>query len=312
MLRNRGDFFFGEFSDLKVLVRRQGKEHIYLCPYCQELGKKQDDKGKFYFNFVKNIGHCWRCETVVVSSAIRSTEVIRQQLNEKSEGEKYLEQVLSIDSWTCPIEEERSSYHYMINDRKIFTEVLRLFNVRACTRPRTGIVFCNKIWKDEILGSLTDFLTIRNVFSHVKHTILREQVKPLLWSTKLFSQKLIVVEGTISGLSAYQHLDGELSPIVLLGKTLSEFQKGQLRDLTSKYYIKEIYICCDGGYFENSLKIAKEVYSIIIGTEVLVTKLPWNKDPNQLTRKEFKEAFSKSWLYEPLRASLIRKEAYNK
>jgi hypothetical protein len=310
MLRSFGDAHFGEFSDLKFYVRRQGKEDIYLCPYCQELGKTQDDKGKFYFNTVKNVGHCWRCETIIVSSELRSPKIIRQQLDEKTDDEKYKEQTLSIDNWTMPIEEQRNSYHYMIQDRKIFPEVLRLFDVRACTIPRTGAVFCNKIWIDPILGRLTDFLTIRNIFANVKHTIIREQVKPLLWSDKTFSNKFIIVEGPISGLSAYQYLDGSVSVLSLLGKTISELQKKQLYELSHKSIVKEIYVCCDGGYFENTLKTAREIYSALMSTEILVTKLPWGLDPNQLSRKEFKEAFSRSWLYEPLRESIIRREAY--
>jgi hypothetical protein len=310
MLRRRGDVIFGEIEDLKIFVRKQGSEDIYKCPYCHQLGKSPDEEGKFYFNFLKNIGHCWRCNTVIISQATRSSDVLRQFLDEKPEQERYQKQILSLDSWTCPIEEETYSYHYMIKERKIFPEVLRLFKVRACTRPRTGVVFCNKVWEEEILGTLTDFLTIRNIFSKVKHTILREQVKPLLWSSQAFTNKFIIVEGTISGLSAYQYLDGALSPLVLLGKSISELQKKQLYELSNKFFAKEVYICCDGGFFENTLKIAKEVYSILPSTEVLVTKLPWKSDPNELSRKIFKECFDKSWLYEPLRASLIRKEAY--
>jgi hypothetical protein len=310
MLRSRGDTNFGELSDLQVLVGRQGKEDIYKCPYCQELGKSPDEQGKFYFNTIKNVGHCWRCETVIISTSLRPVESIRRQLDEKPEEERYDSQLLSIDSWTVPIRELKNSYIYMVQERKISPEVLRIFNIRACSIPRTGVVFCNKTWMDPISGYLTDFLTIRNVFSKMKHTIIREQVKPLLWSTKPFSNKLIIVEGPISGLSAFQHLDGEISPAVLLGKSFSELQKAQLRELVSWNFVKEVYVCCDGGFFENTLKIAKEVYRIIPHTEVLVTKLPWNKDPNDLTKKEFKECFGKSWLYEPLRASLIRKEAY--
>ena len=78
MLKKVGDVYFGEFLDLKTLVKKSRHEEVYICPFCVELTGSPDVEGKFYYNIVKQVGHCFRCGTVIVSGGLRTPELIRQ------------------------------------------------------------------------------------------------------------------------------------------------------------------------------------------------------------------------------------------
>jgi hypothetical protein len=198
----------------------------------------------------------------------------------------------------------------MVNDRRIFPEVLDRFNILATRTPRLGVIFCNKIWTDG-LSRVTDFLSIRNVNSTIRHTNIHDQVKPLLWLNYVNTDQVILVEGTISGLSAYQHLDGSICPLVLLGKTISPFQLSQLKEMVSFKHIDKIYIAPDGGAFENGIKIARSVYKSLDRQDVFLLRLPWKQDPNSVSRKRFKEIFEKEiYQFQPLMTNILRRNAY--
>lgn len=312
MLRKRGHLYFGEFLDLKVLVKRSNHEEIYECPFCDQLTGSPDTTGKFYYNIVKQVGFCFRCEALIISDALRTPELIRQVLETVPDEEKYESQKLALTNWTTPVKENPECLHYMENERGIYTEVLNRFNVLATRTPKLGVVFCNKIWKD---GSaiVTDFLTIRNVNSSIRHTVIRDQVKPLLWCNYVDTNYVILVEGTISGLSAYQHLDEKVCPIVLLGKTISDLQLSQLKSIVTSKKVDKIYIAPDGGFFESGIKIATSAYKALDHQDVFILRLPFKQDPNSLTKKRFREIWdNESYSFHPLTVNLLRHNAYKR
>jgi hypothetical protein len=315
MLHRRGRYSFGEYLDLdlKSLVRRSGQEEIYRCPYCSELRGKPDKEGKFYYNIIKQVGHCFSCEAVIVSDALRSPDLIRQQLETPSDEEKYGYQKSSLDVWTSPIKDNQKCFEYMVSQRHISPDVLERFNILATDSPRHGVVFANKTWRNGGDTTMTDFFVIRNLSDTMKHTVLRDQVKPLMWCNQVDSDVLMLVEGTTSGLSAYQHLDGVVSPLILLGKSISELQLKQLRELCHFKKINSVYIATDGGSFEQGLKIAAVVHAALIKQEVFVCYLPWKTDPNTLTKQEFKNIFhTDSHHFQPLFINVIRNRVYQR
>jgi Toprim domain len=311
MLRKNGSLYFGEFLDLRVLVRKSNHEEVYRCPYCSQLEKSPDTEGKFYYNTVKQVGHCFKCGVIIVSDALRTPELIRQQLNTVPDEERYQFQKLALNEWTYPINENQECLDYMTG-RGVYLDVLDRFNILATKTPKLGVVFCNKIWKDES-STITDFLIIRNLNAtgHLRHTNIKNQVKPLLWCNHVDTDSVILVEGTVSGLSVYQHLDGKVSPLVILGKVISDFQLSQLKTIVISKHVEKIYIATDGGYLEHGIKIARRVYKALHRQDVFVLKLPSKKDPNSITRKGFKEVWeNQSYSFQPLAANVLRRFAY--
>jgi hypothetical protein len=310
MLKEKGKWHFGEFLDLRSLVRKSGREEVYLCPYCVELTKSADVAGHFYYNPTKCVGHCFRCETVIISDALRTPELIRQQLETVPDEDRYPFQRLSIGDWTSPIRENNDCYDYMVKKRGIYAETLLRYNILATGTPRLGVVFCNKIWTDG-LSRVTDFLSIRNVNSTLRHTNVRDQVKPLVWCNHVDTNRVILVEGTISGLSVYQHLDGTVCPLVLLGKTISSFQLSQLKGIVLSKKVDRVYVATDGGSFESGIKIARLVYKALDRQDVFLLRLPWKQDPNSISRKRFKELWENEiYPFQPLATNLLRQNAY--
>jgi hypothetical protein len=248
---------------------------------------------------------------VVISDALRTPELIRQQLETPSDEQRYPYQRLSLGDWTSPIRENLECLDYMVEKRGIFPETLDRFNILATRTPRLGVIFCNKIWSD---GSsrITDFLSIRNINSSLRHTNIRDQVKPLMWTNHVDTNHVILVEGTISGLSAYQHLDGIVCPLILLGKTINPFQLSQLKEIVSSKKVDKIYVCVDGGFFENGIKIARLVYKSLDRQDVSLLRLPWKQDPNSITRRQFKEVWENAYPFEPLATNLLRQNVYGR
>jgi hypothetical protein len=311
MLRSKYGRNFGEFSDLKILIKSSGREQIFFCPYCEDVKGSPDLEGKFYYNVVKQIGHCFRCETTVSDIGLRSIEQIKLQLDEVSSLEKYREQILNLNGWTSYISSgSPEALEYAVNQRNIYPEVLTKFEVRSCSTPRDAIIFTNRIWIQE--GRLvSDFIQLRNINGPLRYSNLADQVKPLCWVNYINSSKVMLVEGFISGMSAYQHLDGEVSPLVLLGKSISGLQLLQLKAACSEKKITQVYVVTDGGFFEDGIKIARILDKELYNQKIYVTKLYWKKDPNNMTRREFLNCFyDRTYEYSKLKESQMRNLAY--
>ena len=93
-LRKSGNQYFGDVSDLTqdLLVGHVSNrnEEVYKCPYCVTVRGKPDNDGKFYFNSVKLIGQCKKCDTIIISTALRTLEQIRAVLEtEDDQLERY-------------------------------------------------------------------------------------------------------------------------------------------------------------------------------------------------------------------------------
>jgi hypothetical protein len=310
-LRQRGGKFFGEISDLTEQVGRSQHEIIYRCCYCAELTGNPDTKGKFYFNEVYQVGTCFRCGTVILDDSLRSFELIEQQLNRIPEEDSYRNQLFNLDKWTFPITEIGSFYlKYMTENRNMQRSVLDRFNIRACESPKKGIVFTNKITNMDD-RTITDYIQIRKLKGFPKYLNISDEIKPLSWIDYIQSDVLALVEGFISGLSAYQHTDGNLSPGVLGGKSISRFQINQLKDLCTVKSIRTIYVITDGGFFENALGIARVIERELYNQEIIVTKLPGRCDPNEMNKSEFQKSLEESsWPYSRLTEGRLRNLAY--
>jgi 5S rRNA maturation endonuclease (ribonuclease M5) len=197
-----------------------------------------------------------------------------------------------------------------MNNRGINTEILDRFNILATRTPKLGVVFCNKQWRDGS-AKVTDFLSIRNIGGSIRHTNLRDQVKPLLWTNYVDTDRVIIVEGAISGLAVYQHLDEKVCPLVLSGKTISSFQIYQLKEIVASKRIEKVYIATDGGFAESGIKIARSVYKALDHQNVYLLNLPWGKDPNSLTREKFREIWdNKCYEFQPLGVNITRMKMY--
>jgi hypothetical protein len=314
-LRKSGNLYFGEFSDLKELVKKSGNEFRYNCPYCAELIGEPDRKGKFYYNEIIGAGHCFRCDCRIVNDGLRSLDLIRQQLDQIPDQDRYAIQAFNVTGWTWPVADEDGTpqLSYMLDTRRISKSTLDHFQILACDSPNKGIVFCNKLWHAD--GSFyTDFFQLRQIQALPKYVNLRDIVKPLSWLDYTRSKNMImIVEGFISGIASYQHMDGTIDPVILGGKTISKVQINQLKEACEEKDFSQVYVILDGGYLEEAIRVARKLERELLNQDIFIVKLPFKKDPNELTTAQFRSAFKNhTYHYTRLAESCIRNEAYGK
>lgn len=305
--------YIGNFSDLGAVQYRSGKHDVYLCPYCHIVSEKsQDTVGKFYYNYQKGVGDCKRCDSLIFFDGLRAEEYIHQDLlraqqelaGHNPEQAQYDKQKVMIN-WATDIKDTPEVYNYLVGTRGIKPSVLSRFDVRACVRPRVGVVFKNRTIQDR----MTDIYQVRNLNAAVRHTTLRNMIKPLIWG-HLATGDLIVVEGFTSGLAAYQHTAGELHPVVLMGKTISDLQLDHIAAVIKRTKSK-VFICSDGGYYESGITIARKIYQRSSSHNgVYLLRMPWGKDPNDVEADQFVQIVHEALLYEPLREGYIRSTVY--
>lgn len=302
--------FIGKFEDLKEVksISYNGKIR-YFCPYCDSVHNKTKDKaGCLTFDKNKMSGYCFRCGTFVTHDGLQDLEFINSKLlkQHRINNDTNNNKILKID-WLIPIFDNKEVLDYMYR-RFIETKTLERFNVKACSSP-DGVVFVNQI----IENKYTDFMQVRFINdNNFKHIFLEDVVKKLCWLHLAKTNNLIVCEGYTDGLSAYQHSKGNLNPIILGGKTITDLQIEELKNFCSKYKEVNVIVCLDGGFFEETLKVANKIYQSCYNTKVQVMHMPFKLDLNEISSYKFEELYNKILTFEPSKVQYIREKVYKK
>lgn len=304
----------GKFSDLGEPKYRSSDKERYHCPYCVPMfHKSETNEATVSYNCHTKIGICFRCGTLIVNEGLTSLDYISENLNpKKSENNlvKIASQRVKIN-WTHSVLENKKAWKYL-HDRNITNESMKRFNVRACNDPFLGIVYVNKIIDNEY----TDFMQVRVINASQKgnrHLFLKGQGKVCNWLCHATTSDLVLVEGYTSGLSAYQHnrnSDIELNPIVLGGKTITDYQLSELQEFCSMHDSPTLWVCLDGGCVEEALKLSKKIYNKCYNLKIFIMNLPYKQDPNEVTRKVFLKTFDESLEYSPNSVNYIRDRIY--
>lgn len=297
--------FIGKFEDLNKIRSLSYNGRVrYFCPYCDTVhGKEPDAVGCVIWNNRSQTGYCFRCETFISHDGLPDLGYIKQKLIYEEEQPE--SKLLKID-WLSSIEDNKTALNYM-HSRYISTRTLKRFNVKACSNPLDGVVFINKI----IDNDYTDFMQARFINSNeFKHAFLRDLNKKLCWLHLATTNNLIICEGFTDGLSVYQLSDYTLDPIILGGKTITDLQIQELKEFCNSFKTVNITVCLDGGFFEDTLKVAKKIYNSCYNTLLHVMPMPFNQDLNEISIKNYKECFNNRLLFEPSRVQYIRNQVY--
>ena len=210
----------------------ENKTHIqFNCPWCVEKGHRQHNDGKFYWSKTKQIGFCFRCNTVGVLDDGRDYEEVRleyliQSLLEDAEK-------ISITDMNLPevnyykmfdeLDEEGATYlDNRIPFYSMFKDVLE-FRVSPTVGVAVPIYFKNKI--------ISYNLRYYNPSTKMKYYI-PEGMKFIYSPTRVFDsgkslQEITIVEGYFDALGAL--LDGKPNPVAIFGKTITDLQISMLR-----------------------------------------------------------------------------------
>jgi len=262
-----------EFNAPKVGETKDGEETIYKCPFCSEkrlhYGKSgtPDDLGKLYINKLKNIGLCFRCNTIVVTnwSVDNAVDKLTESLT------NVLSQSLDIDFTGIPsitlnqypnASSIPEAIDYIRSRNAFITPALMdSLGLKWYDRPmhaydileekhtiihRTGIVTPIKLPTPASFD--TKSFQIRFV-THNKarfYTLDGMKLAFTPYPTQTES-KVTFCEGTWDAIAL--GMMGFPNPIALLGKTLTEFQSQQLRPS----FPTSCYLCLDDKTCNESL-----------------------------------------------------------
>ena len=286
--------YLEDFPDIKPAGRANSSEQRYYCPVCEYRRGKPDKDGKLYFNTIKRKGICFKCGAVVHSHRVMDKEELQAYLSYKQEQEEIVEPTKLSLGFTISIENDPNALRYLLN-RGLEIETIKRFNIKSCKSPVNGIVFNNGVDKN----NCTDFLQIRN-YETTDHAHRFLNVKNVLKPMVLLpfaGQNMILCEGFMSAFSAYQHLhkmlpDEDICPLVCTGKSLSIYQMNQLKEHCQKFDNSTFYVCLDGGFNKEALKVAKQLMKGIRDAIIYIIRLPDEKDPNDMSLEEFVDTWN--------------------
>lgn len=308
--------FIGRFEDLqeKKSESYNGKFR-YFCPYCDSIhGKSKDDEGCVIFNMNTMSGYCFRCETLITHDGLMSEEYIQSKLSgkiETAESDKAKTDKINID-WLTSANNNKVVMDYL-KGRNITQKSIDRFNLLACSSPFNGVAFYNKLIDDKH----TDYLYLRGIDSksNHKHTFIKDVVKKPSWLDKVNTNEVVLCEGFFDGLAVYQHgleLPTQLCPVILSGKIVTNYQLSEIKSTLVKQNQVNITVCMDGGFFEDTLKIADKLYQGCYNSKIYVMILPYGKDPNEVSKEMFLKSFKYRLEYEPSKKQYIRDRVYNR
>ena len=273
-------------DDLGEAVSKSQDEMIFRCPFCISRRGKEDRVGKLYFNPLKRIGWCHKCEVVVVSDLFETEEEqeewVKQLYEHKSKVvDFHIPLQFNLLHWTEPINKEHRQY--LVNRGFIGSTAERYGFLSTREGFGNGIVLPNK----QVEG-YTDFLQIRKLDPGrgPKYYGLSSS-KPLMYADLVDTKRIALAEGSFSAASIYQASGGRISPMAIMGKYLSEIQCGQLQEAVNDNDIEVTYLVLDGGFNTEVIKLARQIEDNVHGTgEINIVRLPDGRDPNDMISDE--------------------------
>lgn len=286
MKDDRTTVYLEDYPEL-VPVGHTGVHDIYRCPKCLSIRGKDDKSGKLYFNTIKRVGMCFKCNTVMRSSRTMNKEELSEYLEYNKEQQRIEPAVLSL-SFATPIIKGSDACEYLTS-RGLSYSTITEYDLREWNSKIKGIVFHNGI-----NDACSDILQIRDYKTTDKSRRflnVKDVIKPLVY-LKQAGSSMILCEGFMSGLSSYEYLsDLGVRPIISMGKTMSTYQMTQLVEHSYKFEEVELTICYDGGFNYEALKVAHDILDHVSNIRLYILRLPNDKDPNDLSREEFREYY---------------------
>lgn len=291
-------FEHSPINSTPILNKDGHGENNYHCPFCAEKRAKhgkeatEDTAGKLYINTYKNVGYCFRCNTVVlvgftvdnaIENLVKTLEFAFKE-NEEVEFETLtLNYPLACDnkdamSWIQARNPVLTPDIIRMLDARWYERVIRKKSeITGEFEPvnRRGILFPIRI-KNEIKSFQIRFLT--DVHAERFYTLNGAKLCWSLFPNQTKMSEISICEGVFSAIAA--GLMQFKQPLALLGKTITPLQINQLRDLLP---IK-VNLLCDTP--EINWKLFHEVRKKLPTVEEIKVVKLGNNDPEEYFLKK--------------------------
>lgn len=277
-----------EIIDLDNPPIQAGESHthwIYFCPNCALKRGRPDRDGKLYYSFEKNVGYCFKCNTVFYPKVDENKLVdheynlaLNNMINKLNDNNYPSPSEIKYDFQ--PLNLEAREY---LKSRHMFLNILSNYlNLRLWNGTTMGIVtpfyIDNKIAKFQVRFNTEDHK--KRYYTSPGEKLLYSPMK-LFNDYKLKSEPTItLVEGTYDAIAAM--ILGYPNPVAVLGSSLSHYQLYLLR----KCLVENAYVMMDDAEISYSLfkPLRKSVPSI---SHLKCVKYK-EKDPEEILKRNLK------------------------
>jgi hypothetical protein len=273
--------------DTATISGKSDDEIMYNCPFCEEVVGKVDTKGKLYFNTNKQIGHCFRCNTVAIIKSDKPINEIQlrtfiDSLYSKyhSRNYDYSSKLLNtIDLSKICNDLSDKGIDFINNRIPFYSEIAEPLNIKEVYD--VGVLFPFYIDNKCISYSIRLF----NPGTDMKYYIAKGIDKVPYSPTRILNDNKIdevtIVEGCFDAIAAY--LDGYPNPIALQGLFISDYMIYLLRRLN----ISKINIYLDD--FQKSLDLKYSIrgkFPTVSNKDINIISSSGN-DPEEIFKYRF-------------------------
>lgn len=220
------------------IVGETQDHYMYNCPFCLATRGREDHDGKFYWNYKKQIGYCFKCESIgilktdvpyqqvlfensinnLIESLSDNEEIVKSELNSLQEFD-FAKLVTPLDS---------AGLDYISNRCILYPEMYKIFNMMSYSDKGmiVPIIINSKVY--------SYCLRFYNPTGKMKYYL--PKVHKLLYSPmQIFNKcehtnEITLVEGTFDAIACT--IDGFKNPIALFGKSITPLQLYLLRKLS--------------------------------------------------------------------------------
>lgn len=291
-----------EIIDISTLtpLYKSDKEWRYCCPVCLDKRGKPDHEGKLYWNIIKNVGYCFKCNTSFFREEAENVSFNREEI----EWKKTIEGMLRNYSDTfysnlefpkeVPFDFPELTYDLLVNLKKrnpFLIPLKDMLGFRSWQGRDTGVVI-PFIYNGKICKFQTRFVTRRGL-SLDKDDKMKYYTSPgpkCLYSPfHIFNNfhtlgkedELTIAEGVFDAIAL--GIMKFPNPVAILGDHLTPLQLWDIRHLTPT--ITKIYLCLDdvkrNDYIE---KIVRRLLPCVEEIEKFSFWLPDFKDAEEFLR----------------------------
>lgn len=218
-------------------INQTSSHLIYCCPFCESVRGRPDNDGKFYWSIEKNVGYCFKCETVGILKTDKPkyqvcfensiNRIVNSFESDSSIFESELNSMQDIPYIDLFSDMDKKAIDYIDSRNCLYSEIYKYLNMRSSNLGVAVPVIVNQ-------KILSYCLRLYDPKGGMKYYL--PKISKLLYSpeqiinTSKPVKEITLVEGTFTCIAAL--IDGFTHPVAIFGKFLTDLQIYLLRSLS--------------------------------------------------------------------------------
>lgn len=274
-----------EFDPAEHEVLGESTDHYhYNCPFCLEERGKEDDDGKFYWNFQKFVGWCFKCKTIGFLKTDKPIEQVKIDMMLQSfiSNASRIEYELMREIFNSSISFNCLDFSSKLSERALnyLDERIPFYSEVAEALGFTEVSETGVLIPTYIRGQCKSYnIRLYNPTGKMKYYLAKNVEKYPYSPTRVFDKagsvgQITLVEGAFDALGAY--FDGYSNPIALNGLSITPMIAFLLKTIIPESVV--IYLDDE----EKSQKIKRDIRRIFPTVSSIRVRKTWGQDPEEV------------------------------